>query len=253
MTTPVLQVEKVTVDFDGYKALDRLDFELYKGELRSVIGPNGAGKTTLLDVISGKVRPSHGKVRFLKGKDISRTQEYQIAKLGIGRKFQTPSIFPSLTIYENLELALGYRDRLCSLLTPLSKARREQINNTLGLVNLYDKSALRAGALAHGAKQWLEIAMLLIQKPLVLLLDEPVAGMTKKERKQTGKLLQEISKDLSIVVVEHDMEFVREFATKVTVLHEGRTLCEGTTAEVQQNSQVIQAYLGRGAQKCTVA
>jgi urea transport system ATP-binding protein len=253
MMTPVLRVEKVTVDFDGYKALDRLDFELYKGELRSVIGPNGAGKTTLLDVISGKVRPTHGKVRFIKGKDISRIQEYQIAKLGIGRKFQTPAIFPSLTIFDNLELALGYRDRLSSLLRPLSKARREQINYTLELVNLYDQSAWQAGTLAHGAKQWLEIAMLLIQKPQVLLLDEPVAGMTKKERKQTGKLLQEINKDLSIVVVEHDMEFVREFATKVTVLHEGRTLCEGTTAEVQQNSEVIQAYLGRGTKKCTVA
>jgi urea transport system ATP-binding protein len=253
MMTPVLQVENVTVDFDGFKALDQVDFELYNGEIRSVIGPNGAGKTTLLDVISGKVRPSNGKVRFLKGKDISRTQEHQIVKLGIGRKFQTPSVFANLTIYENLELALGYRDRLFDLLAPLSQACQEQIDRTLELVNLGNKSDSRAGTLAHGEKQWLEIAMLLIQKPRVLLLDEPVAGMTKKERKQTGKLLQAIGKNLSIVVVEHDMEFVREFATKVTVLHEGKTLCEGSTAEVQRNPQVIQAYLGRGAQKCTVA
>lgn len=252
MINPVLKVEKVTVDFDGFKALDRLDFELYHGELHSIIGPNGAGKTTLLDVISGKIKPTRGKVRF-RHKEISQLLEHHIVRLGIGRKFQTPSIFPSLSVFANLELALGYRDRTIELLRPLSKMRREEIKEIMNLVNLYQKADLPAGTLAHGEKQWLEIAMLLVQKPKVLLLDEPVAGMTKKERKLTGNLLQSICKEMSVVVVEHDMEFVREFATKVTVLHEGRLLCEGSTYEVQQNQRVIEAYLGRGVKRRTVA
>jgi len=253
MDSPVLKVENVTVDYDGFKALDRLNFELRHGELHSVIGPNGAGKTTLLDVISGKVKPTQGKVRFYRHKDISQSLEYKIVRLGIARKFQTPSIFPSLSVFANLELASGYRDHIISLLRPLSKVRREEIKETMDLVNLCQKSDLPAGALAHGEKQWLEIAMLLVQKPKVLLLDEPVAGMTKKERKLTGSLLQSICKDMSVVVVEHDMEFVREFATKVSVLHEGRLLCEGSTFEVQQNEQVVEAYLGRGFKKRIVA
>lgn len=252
MINPVLKVEKVTVDFDGYKALDRLDFELYHGEFHLIIGPNGAGKTTLLDVISGKIKPTRGKVRF-RHKEISQLKEHQIVRLGIGRKFQTPSIFPNLTVFANLELALGYRDRVIELLRPLSKMRQEEIKEIMNRVNLYQKADLPAGALAHGEKQWLEIAMLLAQKPKVLLLDEPVAGMTKKERKLTGNMLQSICKEMSVVVVEHDMEFVREFATKVTVLHEGRLLCEGSTYEVQQNQQVIEAYLGRGIKRRTVA
>lgn len=253
MGSPVLRVEKVTVDFDGFKALDQLDFELHHGELHSVIGPNGAGKTTLLDVISGKVKPTQGKVRFRRHKDISQSLEHDIVKLGIARKFQTPSIFPSLSVFANLELASGFRDHPISLLRPLPKARCEEINEMLNLVNLYHKSDLPAGALAHGEKQWLEIAMLLIQKPKILLLDEPVAGMTKKERKLTGNLLQSICRDMSVVVVEHDMEFVREFATKVSVLHEGRLLCEGSLFEVQQDQRVIEAYLGRGVKRRTVA
>lgn len=253
MGSPVLRVENVTVDFDGFKALDQLDFELHHGELHSVIGPNGAGKTTLLDVISGKVKPTQGKVRFRRHKDISQSLEHDIVRLGIARKFQTPSIFPSLSVFANLELALGYRDHTISLLQPLPKARCEEIKETMNLVNLYQKSDLPAGALAHGEKQWLEIAMLLVQKPIILLLDEPVAGMTKKERKLTGNLLQSICQDMSVVVVEHDMEFVREFATKVSVLHEGRLLCQGSTFEVQQNQQVIEAYLGRNVKKRTVA
>lgn len=253
MGSPVLRVEKVTVDFDGFKALDQLDFELHHGELHSVIGPNGAGKTTLLDVISGKVKPTQGKVRFRRHKDISQSLEHDIVRLGIARKFQTPSIFPSLSVFANLELASGYRDHTISLLQPLPKARCEEIKETMNLVNLYQKSDLPAGALAHGEKQWLEIAMLLIQKPKILLLDEPVAGMTNKERKLTGNLLQSICQDMSVVVVEHDMEFVREFATKVSVLHEGRLLCEGSIFEVQQNQRVIEAYLGRGVKRRTVA
>ncbi len=253
MGSPVLKVENVTVNFDGFKALDRLNYELHHGELHSVIGPNGAGKTTLLDVISGKVKPAQGKVRFYLHNDISQSLEHQIVRLGIARKFQTPSIFPNLSVYANLELASGYRDRTIKLLRPLSKSCREKIKEIMNLVNLYQKSDLPAGALAHGEKQWLEIAMLLTQKPRVLLLDEPVAGMTKKERKLTGNLLQSICMDMSVVVVEHDMEFVREFATKVTVLHEGRLLCEGSTFEVQQNQQVIEAYLGRSVKKRTVA
>lgn len=253
MGNPVLRVEKVTVDFDGFKALDQLDFELHHGELHSVIGPNGAGKTTLLDVISGKVKPTQGKVRFRRHKDISQYLEHDIVRLGIARKFQTPSIFPSLSVFANLELASGFRDHPISLLRPLPKARCEEIKEMLNLVNLYHKSDLPAGALAHGEKQWLEIAMLLIQKPKILLLDEPVAGMTKKERKLTGNLLQSICRDMSVVVVEHDMEFVREFATKVSVLHEGRLLCEGSLFEVQQDQRVIEAYLGRGVKRRTVA
>lgn len=253
MGSPVLRVEKVTVDFDGFKALDQLDFELHHGELHSVIGPNGAGKTTLLDVISGKVKPTKGKVRFRRHKDISQSLEHDIVKLGIARKFQTPSIFPSLSVFANLELAAGFRDHPISLLRPLPKARCEEIKEILNLVNLYHKSDLAAGTLAHGEKQWLEIAMLLIQKPKILLLDEPVAGMTKKERRLTGNLLQSICRDMSVVVVEHDMEFVREFATKVSVLHEGRLLCEGSLFEVQQDQRVIEAYLGRGVKRRTVA
>lgn len=253
MATPVLKVEQVTVDFDGFKALNQLDFTLYPGEIRGVIGPNGAGKTTLLDVISGKIKPTSGKVKFLKSHDLTRTQEHRIVKMGIARKFQTPSVFPNLTVYENLELASGYREHPLHLLTGTSQEQQATIDETLRLVNLFDKASMRAGILAHGEKQWLEIAMLLIQKPKVLLLDEPVAGMTKKERKQTGKLLQTICQQMSVVVVEHDMEFVREFTDQVTVLHEGMTLREGTTMEVQNDPRVIEAYLGRGERRRTVA
>lgn len=253
MGSTVLSVKDVTVDFDGFKALNQLSFELRTGELCSVIGPNGAGKTTLLDVISGKIRPVEGRVRFLKKHNLTRSEEHEIVRMGIGRKFQTPSIFPNLTVYENLELAAGYREKILHLLAPLSSKKCCQVQEVLERIRLKDKSAVRAGILSHGEKQWLEIGMLLIQKPKVLLLDEPVAGMTRKERQQTGRLLQAICQEISVVVVEHDMEFVREFATRVTVLHEGQTLCEGSPREVQQDPRVIEAYLGRGTLQKTVA
>jgi urea transport system ATP-binding protein len=253
MQRTVLTVEKATVNFDGFIALDRLNFTLNEGELHLVIGPNGAGKTTLLDVISGKVKPVKGRVRFLKHFDLAHSQEHHIVRLGVARKFQTPSVFANLTVYQNLELAAGYRENVLKLLYPLPMEQREKIQTVLAMVNLTPKADFLAGRLAHGEKQWLEIAMLLIQKPKVLLLDEPVAGMTAKERKQTGQLLRNICQDMSVIVVEHDMEFVKEFATKVTVLHEGKTLSEGTSAEVQRDPLVIQAYLGRGTRKRIVA
>jgi urea transport system ATP-binding protein len=253
MQRTVLTVENATVNFDGFTALDRLSFTLKEGELHLVIGPNGAGKTTLLDVISGKIKPVKGRVRFLNHFDLVRSQEHHIVKLGVARKFQTPSVFTNLTVYQNLELAAGYQENVLKLLFSLPAKQQRKIQEILTMVNLAPKADFLAGKLAHGEKQWLEIAMLLIQKPKVLLLDEPVAGMTAKERKQTGQLLRNICQDMSVVVVEHDMEFVKEFATKVTVLHEGKTLSEGAAAEVQRDPLVIQAYLGRGARKRIVA
>jgi urea transport system ATP-binding protein len=252
MERVVLDVENITVEFDGFKALENLSFQLNKGELHSIIGPNGAGKTTLLDAISGKIKPISGRIRFSKH-DLVRVQEHQIVKMGVARKFQTPSIFSSLTVYQNLELAAGYRESTFMHLFPISMEHQGKISETLATINLLPKADIPAGKLSHGEKQWLEIAMLLIQKPKVLLLDEPVAGMTGKERKQTGQLLQTVCRDMSVVVVEHDMEFVKEFATKVTVLHEGKTLSEGTAAEVQRDPFVIEAYLGRGSRKRIVA
>ncbi|CAM3577327.1 urea ABC transporter ATP-binding protein UrtD [Hydrogenibacillus schlegelii] len=248
MTGGALRVENLTVEFDGFKAIDGLNFSLQEGELRFLIGPNGAGKTTLIDVISGRVRPTAGRV-FFGHSDLSRLQEHEIVALGIARKFQTPSVFPHLTVWENLELALGFRERLPALLRPLGREGEERIAATLATVGLEHRAGQRAGTLSHGEKQWLEIGMLLIQEPRLLLLDEPVAGMTRRERELTGQLLHRIAPGRMILVVEHDMEFLRRFAHTVTVMHEGRILSEGTVEAVQSDPRVVEIYLGRGRQR----
>ncbi|RAP73305.1 urea ABC transporter ATP-binding protein UrtD [Paenibacillus montanisoli] len=242
----ILRCDEVTVDFDGFKAVQGMNFSLTRGELRFLIGPNGAGKTTMLDVICGKVKPAEGKVLFGGGVDITRKKEHQIAELGIGRKFQTPSIFPSLTVFENFEIAMKQnRGVFAAMRAKLRREERERIAAQLALVGLEEKAAWRAGGLSHGEKQWLEIGMMLLQEPEILLLDEPVAGMTDGETEKTGELLQQIRKTQSIVVVEHDMEFVRSFASKVTVMHEGKLLKEGSMEDVQRDNRVTEVYLGK--------
>ncbi len=242
----ILQCDDVTVDFDGFKAIQGMNLRLMKGELRFLIGPNGAGKTTMLDVICGKVRPTSGRVTFGDKIDITRKREHQIAEMGIGRKFQAPSIFPSMTVMENLEIAMRQKRGVFS--TMFAKMRGEEtdrLESQLDMIGLQEKGSWRAGGLSHGEKQWLEIGMMLMQEPEVLLLDEPVAGMTDKETDKTGELLHEIARMRSVVVVEHDMEFVRNFASKVTVMHEGKLLKEGSMDEVQGDDKVAEVYLGK--------
>jgi len=241
----ILEVQNVTVSFDGFKALDSLDFSIKKGELRFVIGPNGAGKTTLLDVVTGKTRPASGKILFNGSVDVAHEMEHTLVRKGLGRKFQTPSVFGSLTVYENLEAAVGFNDPALSLLRGLTEKEEALIHETLALIGLTERMGVPAGILAHGEKQWLEIGMLLVQKPRLLLLDEPVAGMTRQERNRTGELLQSIAHRCSVLVVEHDMEFVRNFAKTVTVLHLGHLLCEGAMEDVQKDERVVKVYLGR--------
>ncbi|MFD2610925.1 urea ABC transporter ATP-binding protein UrtD [Paenibacillus gansuensis] len=243
----ILRCEQVSVEFDGFKAVQSMDLTLKRGELRFLIGPNGAGKTTMLDVICGKVRPSSGRVLYQEEIDITRRKEHQIAELGIGRKFQAPSIFSSLTVGDNLELAMRQnRSVWAAMRAVLNGEDRSKLTRQLERIGLADKTHWRAGSLSHGEKQWLEIGMMLLQEPGLLLLDEPVAGMTDKETGKTGELLRDIAKDHTVVVVEHDMEFVRNFASKVTVMHEGKLLKEGTMEEVQQDSRVAEVYLGHG-------
>lgn len=244
----ILEVQNVTVSFDGFKALDGLNFSMQYGELRFLIGPNGAGKTTLLDIITGKTRPDSGYVRFDGHLDIQRWSEQRVVRQGIGRKFQTPTIFSSLSVAENLEAAISFRDGTVQLLRPASHQHRETVATTLEEIGLQHRANTRAGLLSHGEKQWLEIGMLLIQQPKLLLLDEPVAGMTRRERERTGELLQAIAQQRSVLVVEHDMEFVRRFATTVTVLHTGKLLCEGPVEFVQNHPRVIEVYLGRSSE-----
>lgn len=239
----ILLSEQVTVDFDGFKAVNEMNFELKRGELRFLIGPNGAGKTTMLDCLCGKVRPTKGRILFRGKVDLTNRSEYQIARLGIGRKFQAPSVFFDLTVEENLELAMHRRKGVFDLLR-LRKQDRERLDEQLEMTRLQDKRRIRAGALSHGEKQWLEIGMILMLEPDVVLLDEPVAGMSDEETFLTGELLRRIAKNRSVVVVEHDMEFVRRFASKVTVMHEGRLLKEGTMEEVQNDKRVVEVYLG---------
>jgi urea transport system ATP-binding protein len=243
----IIYLEDVTVDYDGFKALNGLNFFMDYKELRVVIGPNGAGKTTLLDVISGKVQPSVGRVIFGRSTDLVGRRENEIASLGVGRKFQTPSIFANLTVRENLELALARVSKgvLATLQARFSGEQRERIESTLETTGLARHADDRAGGLSHGEKQWLEIGMVMVQDAELLLVDEPVAGMTDEETEKTGRLLQGIAQERAVLVIEHDMEFVRSIARTVTVLHEGSVLCEGPVDQVQNDERVMEVYLGR--------
>ena len=242
----VLYLEDISVSFDGFRALNNLSFSVDVGELRCIIGPNGAGKTTMMDVITGKTRPDSGTLFFGQTMDLSRMTEPEIAQAGIGRKFQKPTVFEHHTVFENLELALKTDKRIWhSLFGKLRGEERDAILDIMETIALQEHTNTRAGLLSHGQKQWLEIGMLLAQQPLLLLLDEPVAGMTDHETERTAELLNTLAGKHSIVVVEHDMEFVASIARKVTVLNEGSVLAEGSMDKIQNNEQVIEVYLGR--------
>jgi urea transport system ATP-binding protein len=242
----ILYLEDITVSFDGFRALNKLSLAIDAGELRCIIGPNGAGKTTMMDVITGKTRPDEGTVFFGQTIDLTRLSEPEIAHIGIGRKFQKPTIFENHTVFENLELAMKTDKRVWrSLFAQLDSAAGDRIAETLQLIRLAAHADRLAGLLSHGQKQWLEIGMLLMQEPKLLLLDEPVAGMTDEETERTGELFLSLAGKHSLVVVEHDMAFVKQLGGKVTVLHEGSLLAEGTLEEVQADARVIEVYLGR--------
>jgi urea transport system ATP-binding protein len=242
----VLYLDGITVSFDGFKALDNLSLTVDAGELRCVIGPNGAGKTTLMDVITGKTRPDDGKAVFGQSADLTRLSEAEIAHAGIGRKFQKPTIFERLTVFENLELAMKADKRVrATLLSRPDSQQRDRIAATLALIGLNESAERAAGLLSHGQKQWLEIGMLLVQEPKLLLLDEPVAGMSDQETERTAELFLSLAGTHSLVVVEHDMAFIESIARKVTVLHEGRVLAEGPMENVKNDPRVIEVYLGR--------
>lgn len=241
----ILYLEDVTVSFDGFRAINKLTLYIGNGELRCIIGPNGAGKTTMMDVITGKTRPDAGTVFFGQNIDLLRLSEPEIAQAGIGRKFQKPTVFEQLSVLENLHLALYTNKRVwATLFSRLTGEQKDQMDEVLGIIGLKEQCNQQAGYLAHGQKQWLEIGMLLMQRPRLLLIDEPVAGMTHQETEQTAELLTSLAGKHSVVVVEHDMEFVRSIARKVTVLHEGSVLAEGTMDDVQHNQRVIEVYLG---------
>ncbi len=243
----ILYLDDVTVSFDGFKALNKLNLQIDAGELRCIIGPNGAGKTTMMDVITGKTRPDEGKVFFGQTIDLTRRQEHEIASIGIGRKFQKPTIFPEHSVFDNLELAMKARkDVWNSLRLKLTSEDLDYIDKVLFNIGLQDEVNRLAGLLSHGQKQWLEIGMLLMQGPKLLLVDEPVAGMTPQEVERTGEMLVSLAGEQSVVVVEHDMAFVRSIANKVTVLHEGSVLAEGNMDKIQSDPKVIEVYLGGG-------
>jgi urea transport system ATP-binding protein len=245
-TDALLYLNGVTVSFDGFRALNELSLIVEQGELRTIIGPNGAGKTTMMDVVTGKTRPESGEVFFQGTADLTRLDEAAIANLGIGRKFQRPTVFENLTVLENLELSLAdSRTTWETLFARLTPARRDRIAATLARIGLTEQSNRPAGALSHGQKQWLEIGMLLIHDRTLLLLDEPVAGMTDRETEETTELILDLANDRTIVVVEHDMAFVRSLGARVTVLHEGSVLAEGSIDHVQADPRVIEVYLGR--------
>ncbi len=242
----ILYLDGVSVSFDGFKALNGLSFYVQAGELRAVIGPNGAGKTTMMDVVTGKTRPDSGQVKFKYGIDLTRLDETHIANLGIGRKFQKPTVFENHTVFDNLELALkGDRSVMQSAFFRLDGEKRDRIAEVLETIGLTQVVDHEAGALSHGQKQWLEIGMLLMQEPELLLIDEPAAGMTDAETAHTAEMLKKIAGKHSVVVVEHDMEFVRSLESRVTVLHEGSVLAEGSLEKVQSDPEVIEVYLGR--------
>lgn len=242
---PILYLEDITVSFDGFKALNNLTLYIDDGELRCIIGPNGAGKTTMMDVITGKTRPDSGSVFFGQKIDLLRLSETDIAQGGIGRKFQRPTVFESHTVYENLELSLAADKGVWpTLFAVLNKEQKDRIDEVLEIIALAEQRQHLAGTLSHGQKQWLEIGMLLAQNPRVLLVDEPVAGMTAQETERTAELLTSLAGTHSVVVVEHDMEFVRSIARKVTVLHEGSVLAEGSMDEIQNDPRVVEVYLG---------
>jgi urea transport system ATP-binding protein len=246
LTTALLYLDGVTVSFDGFRALNKLSFAIEPGEMRAIIGPNGAGKTTMMDVVTGKTRPDEGEVMFGGTYDLTKLDESEIAVLGIGRKFQKPTVFDSHTVFDNLELALKADRRARTTLwwreTPDEHRCIDEILQTIRLTAVQERLA---GSLSHGQKQWLEIGMLLAQDPKLLLVDEPVAGMTDVETHQTAELLKEINREHTVVVVEHDMTFVRELGVKVTCLHEGSVLAEGTIDQVSENERVVEVYLGR--------
>jgi urea ABC transporter, ATP-binding protein UrtD len=246
LTPSLLYLDAVTVSFDGFKALNNLSLQIEPGEMRAIIGPNGAGKTTMMDVITGKTRPESGVVLFDHGIDLTRLDEAEIANLGIGRKFQKPTVFEQHTVNDNILLALkGDRRVRGTLRWDASREEAERVEEILASIGLSDQRNRIAGSLSHGQKQWLEIGMLLAQDPKLLLIDEPAAGMTDAETEATAELLKRISADHSIIVVEHDMAFVRALGVKVTCLHEGSVLAEGSIDAVSANPRVIEVYLGR--------
>jgi len=242
----ILYLEAVSVSFEGFRALNGLSLTVDDGELRCVIGPNGAGKTTMMDVITGKTRPDEGTAFFGQTIDLTQLSEPEIARVGIGRKFQKPTVFEQHTVFENLELAMKADKRVGpTLFARLDSSQRDRILRTLELIHLVPDARRPAGLLSHGQKQWLEIGMLLMQEPRLLLLDEPVAGMTDEETMRSAELFLALAGEYTLIVVEHDMDFVARIADRVTVLHEGRVLAEGSMHQVQQHEQVIEVFLGR--------
>ncbi len=241
----ILYMEDVSVSFDGFKAINALNLYINDGELRCIIGPNGAGKTTMMDIITGKTRPDEGTVYFGQTLNLLNMSEPEIANAGIGRKFQKPTVFENHSVFENLELAMhGDKGVWATLFAKLTADQRADIEQVLLKIGLQDYAKQRAGSLSHGQKQWLEIGMLLMQRPRLLLVDEPVAGMTHQEMDKTGELLTSLAGEHSVIVVEHDMDFVRSIARIVTVLHQGSVLAEGSMEDVQNDPRVIEVYLG---------
>lgn len=255
--TPVIEIDNISVSFEGFKALTDVTTQIMPHKVHFFIGPNGAGKTTLLDIICGKTKPSSGKTIYHGGKDLgirkyvnidlTKLNESEIVAEGIGRKFQAPSVFTSLTVWENMEISLkGNKSVWSSLFFKISPEQKQRIESILDFISLSDKKDEKASSLSHGQKQWLEIGMLLVQEPVVVLLDEPVAGMGKEETEKTGQIIKKIAERYAVVVVEHDMEFVRSVADCVTVMHEGKILVEGTADEALADEKVRAVYLGRG-------
>lgn len=246
LTSSMLYLDGVSVSFDGFKAINDLSIVLEPGEMRAIIGPNGAGKTTMMDIITGKTRPDHGDVYFDGNVDLARHDESAIATLGIGRKFQKPTVFENHTVEDNIVLAISGAMSIANLLAGTQvEHEAERIDRILGIIRLADRRNEIAENLSHGQKQWLEIGMLLAQDPKLLLVDEPVAGMTDAETAETARLLREIAETHTVIVVEHDMDFIRDLGVKVTCLHEGSVLAEGTFDHVSSNQKVIDVYLGR--------